>query len=347
LVTFDPIVNSNSVEIPASYTLQYSTDSTFQTGVSSKNFPAIGSDQPWIVTGLTNNQKYYFRAAGVVGSGSSAVTGTYSAAFPAGGMVIGAPSGSLVSGKVTFAGTATGPLYVGFYDQVTGSTYATVVGSQAAPPTSPASYSINVPNGSNYFLFGIIDQNNLGVMNVPGEISNTNAQGAAAVVITGATNNEDLDLTPYSANSIAIARTQHSVRTDQSGNPSINYSINFRLNGLYKLPVAVQLHTGPSPGAIIPADYATGAFNGNIDEFDFTPSLNGAIPNSTQSYTLQVTYSDNTAETLTVPIVGVVDAFATGLSPTGTGVSVEPTFTWTYPASASSYFYQFRLQDNN
>jgi hypothetical protein len=87
-VSFSTIRNSSNVEIPTSYILEYSTDSTFKTGVTSKSFPAAHLDPYWIVTGLANGGPYYFRAAGVVGSGSSAVIGPWSAASPSGGLTI-------------------------------------------------------------------------------------------------------------------------------------------------------------------------------------------------------------------------------------------------------------------
>jgi len=39
----------------------------------------------------------------------------------------------------------------------------------------------------------------------------------------------------------------------------------------------------------------------------------------------------------------VLNAFATDLAPQGSGVSVTPNFSWTDPANASNYTYQFWL----
>jgi len=97
MVYFDSILNSSSVQMPTSYILQYSTDSTFNTGVSSKSFPAAHADHHWIVTGLTNGSTYYFPRGGVVGSGSSAVTGPWSVASPTQGLTIGTPTGPIPS----------------------------------------------------------------------------------------------------------------------------------------------------------------------------------------------------------------------------------------------------------
>jgi hypothetical protein len=64
-----------------------------------------------------------------------------------------------------------------------------VVGSHAAPPTSPASFTVEVPSGT-YQMFGIIDQNNNGLID-PGDITNVNGNGnnngPGAVTISGST----------------------------------------------------------------------------------------------------------------------------------------------------------------
>jgi hypothetical protein len=338
-VSFNTIQNNNGIEMPASYTVQWSTSSSFTTVTGSKSFPATGGNNPWIVNGLANGTTYYFRAQGVAGSSTS----NWSAASS--GITIGAPTGgNAVSGTVTFSGTATGPLYTGFYDQSTGSIYVDQVGSEAHPPTSPASYSVNVPNGSNYVFFGIVDQNNTGLVGGPGEISNVNQNNAAPVVISGALTNEDLTLP--SGNSVAVVMTQNSEQINQNGTSS-NYTIGFKVNGLLKLPVAVELATGPAPGAVIPADIANNAFSGNSDKFNFWTSLNGVTPKVGDTYTLNVTYSDGTTQTLTVAVSAVLDALATNLSPQGSSVSLTPNFSWTDPANASNYTYQFWLCCNS
>ncbi len=331
-VTFSGIQNNNGIEMPTSYTVQWSTSSTFGSVTGTKSFPATGSNNPWIVSGIASGT-YYFRAQGVAGSSTS----SWSSASPA--ITVAAPTGNAVSGKVTFTQTATGPLYVGFYDQNTGYVYATVVGSHASPPTSPASYSVNVPTGTNYYFFAVLDQGNSGLLSGPGQVSNVNSNSASTVAITGTTTNENLTLP--SGNSIAVVLTQSSEQIN-SGNTTTTYSLGFNVNGLVKLPVAVELATGPT-GAVIPADIATNAFNGSADRFSYWTSLNGATPQVNDSYILNVTYSDGTSEILTVKVGAVLNAFATNLAPQGSSVSVTPNFSWTDPANASSYTYQFYL----
>jgi hypothetical protein len=338
-VSFQTIKNNNGIEMPASYTVQWSTTSSFTSIVGSKSFPATGNNNPWIVNGLTNGQILYFRAQGVAGSSTS------SWSSPSSAMTIGAPTaGNTVSGTVSFSETATGPLYVGFYNQSTGAVYVDVVGSKTSPPKSPASYTVQVPTGSDYFFVGILDQNNSGLLTGPGQVTNTNGNNQAPVSITGNMTNEDLTLP--SGNSTATVQTQAWEQINSNGTNTY-YNIGFNVNGLVKLPVAVELATGPALGVVIPADIASGGFYGNSDQFSYWANLNGATPQVGDTYTLNVTYSDGTSEVLTVTVTAVLNAFATNLSPQGSGVSMTPNFGWTDPQNASSYTYQFQLWDQN
>ena len=51
---------------------------------------------------------------------------------------------------------------------------------------------------------------------------------------------------------------------------------------------------------------------------------------------------------MTATVSAVLNAFATSLAPTtGTSVSTTPTFSWVDPANASSYTYQFYMNDSS
>ena len=337
-VSFKSIQNNNGIEMPTSYTVGWSTSQSCSSFAGTKSFPATGQNNPWIVTGLTTGQTYYFCAQGVaVGS-----TGPWSAPSP--GVLIEPPTATgnyLVSGSVTFTTPATGPLYVGFYDQNSGNVYVDAVGSKASPPKTGVSYQVYVPAGTNYYFFGVIDQANSGLISAPGQISNTNSNNAASVAITGTTTDENLNLP--TVNSTASVRTQAQEQINPGSPSTTNYSIGFQVNGSYKLPVAVELASGPT-GVVIPADIATGTFSGSKGgQFSYWTSLNGATPKVGDSYTLDVTYSDTTSDILTVTVSAVLDAFATDLLPQGNGVSVQPNFSWIDPANAGSYTYQFSL----
>lgn len=338
------IENSNQVEMPASYTIQWSTSPTwsvssgFSTVTGSKSVVASGTQgNPWIVSGLTNGQAYYFSVQGVAGSSIS----NFSPVF--GPVTIGAPTaGNTVTGTVTFSQTATGPLYVGFVDQNTNAVYATVVGSHASPPTSPATYTVQVPTGSEYFFFGILDQNNNGIVNAPGEISNVGGGNNQTVISISGNTSEDLTLP--TANSTANVTTQYVSSTSPSGS-STSYDLSFDVKEGIKLPVAVTLTSGPN--MINPVDVGNLCSGCGRVQFQLYSGLGGAVPNVGDAYTFKVTYSDGTVDngTVTAAVTGVLTAsqLATSLSPTGTGGSTTPTFTWTYPANASSYIYSFYI----
>ena len=338
-----PLQNSNGVETPASYTVQWDTSSSFNGTGGSKSFTANGGKNPWIVAGIPNGGPYYFRVQGVAGSSTSNWSATSSA------VTIGAPTGgNTVSGTVTLPSsiTPTGTLYAGFYDLNTGNIYATVI---AGPSNStPNAYSVQVPTGSSYYFFGLVDQTGNGLFG-PGDISNTNESDMIPVAINPSVPSTlTQNLTLPGANALASVRTQSSQQTNLSGATSTGYGVDLRVDALYKLPVAVQLYSGPSY-VVVPTDIATGAFNGNNDEFDYWPGTNGSTPSLSDVFTFNVTYSDSTPGTLTASPNAILSAFATNLSPTWntSGVTTTPTFTWNYPASAANYTYQFLLEDSN
>jgi hypothetical protein len=340
--------NNGGVETPNSYKVQWSTDSSFGSIAGSQCFPANGGQNPWFVSPISGSGPYYFRAAGIVGSCASGTYGNYSS--PSSAITIAAHTGdNAVSGTVKFAGTATGPLYVGFYNYSTGAVYATMVGSKANPPTSPASYSVNVPTASTYYFFGVVDQNNNGLMSAPGNISNTNnGNGIGYANITGPSSTENLDLTPESVNSVAKIRT-NVYKTITANGTNTGYNLGFNVYGQLKLPVAVQLVSGTNPNVVMPSDIATGGFYSNdIDSFSYWPNFNGNAPQVGDSYSLKVTYSDATSETLTATVGAVLDAFATNLSPQQvSNASITPNFSWSYPTGASSYLFGFQLWDSS
>ena len=350
VIVFNAIENSSKVEMPASYTVQWSTSSGFGTVAGSKSFPATGSKGgPSILNGLTNGQVYYFRVQGVAGSSTS----SFSSVF--GPVTIGALTGvNTVTGTVTFSETATGPLYVGFFDNNSNNAYGTAVGSQASPPTSPATYTVQVPNGSSYFFFGFLDQNNDGMIDA-GDVTNTGGgNDKSGLSITGNMSGEDLTLP--TANSTATVTTQYSQNT-YSGGSSTGYNLSFDVRAGIKLPVAVTLTSGPN--VIDPVDLGACTDCGN-PEFQYYVPINSDVPSVGDAYNFLVTYSDASTDTETVTatvtgwngtstIVGASDAVAaSSMLPNGStgpsaGTRTEPTFTWTYPASPSSYTYSFYI----
>ncbi len=305
------------------------------TGVNGSNIWILNNSQPGMTGTFVVSTPYYFRASGNVGAVAGPWT-IYGGSTPT-AVSIGSPTApNTISGTVTFTGTATGPLYVGFFDQTTSQMYV----RRLATPTSPQAYSVEVPNGSNYFFFGIIDQNNDGLIDA-GDISNTKNNDSAPVVISGSAT---MNLTLPSANSTAAVTTQHWNQTTASGS-STGFNLNFDVRDAIKLPASVTLMSGPN--VINPIDIGKCRDCGH-DQYRYYVSLGGTTPTVGDSYSFNVTYTDGTSETVTAQVTAILNAFATNLAPTATSsTSLQPTFSWTDPASASSYTYQFFLWNNS
>ena len=346
---YKPITDSNGAEMATSYTLQWSTTSDFATIAGSQTFPASGDHQnAWLLnssrnSSVTNTKIYYFRAYG-----TSAGTATSSPSNTFGPVTIGAPTGGVtVSGAISFTGTATGPLYVGFLDQTTGNFYADYIPT----PVSAQPYTVQVPIGSNYAFFGIIDQNNDGLIDA-GDIQDTDT--AAITAIAGSTTGENLTL-PSAGSSASVSTTNF--RSTSSSGSSQSYSLYFQVRAATKLPVAVTLESSTNAdgaNVITPMDIAScGGSNSNCGQgFQIGANLGSTSPTVGDTYTFHVTYSDTTTGTLTATVSAVLTSFATNLTPNCTSgcttTITTPPFAWTAPANnASSYTYQFYLNGPN
>jgi hypothetical protein len=333
VVAFYKNAKYNGVEAATSYTLQWSTTSSFSSIAGSKTFPAIGTHSAvWFVNGLTNGNAYYFRAAPIVGG----VTLGYSTLSSP--VTINAPTGTYtVSGSVSFPVAASGPLYVGYLNNFTGGTYLQYI----ANPTSAQAYSIQLPSGS-YQPIAIIDQNNNGVVDAGDLQDVVYGQGNNVVTISG--NTTGASITLPGTNAVAAVQTQHYF----NGSGATNYYyLQFSVQTGLKLPVAVTLVSGPNITG--PIDIALCGQTGSSCSEGFQILTNSGLntPNVGDTYTYNVTYSDGTSGTVTAAVTAVLNGFASNLAPTGTGGSKSPTFTWTDPANASNYTYGFEIGVTN
>ena len=330
VATFNPVADSNGREAATSYVIQWSPSNTFAPTLYEQSFAAMGGKgAPYILSGTNGlaglSGALYFRIRGVNASSHTPWTVTPSA------ITIAAPTGNnTVSGNVNFSGTPTGPMFAGCYDQNSGNIYSAVIPN----PTSPQQpYTVSgIPNGANCFMFGIIDQNKDGVIGA-GDINNTNESSSLPV-----TGNTTQDITLPSANATASLTTLHSRGTDSNGD---QYAFNVDLQGVIKLPVALELTSGSN--VLWPVDVAK---DPNSTDFHFWSSIGSSALNVGDTYDLSVTYSDATSETLHAVVAGILDAFATNLQV----AYINPTsvhFTWAPPANPpASYAYSFRISDN-
>jgi hypothetical protein len=265
-----------------------------------------------------------------------------------------------VSGTVTIPSGVTpalgAPLYVGFYQQSPSSNgpsalYATEISAPASGGVGN-SYTITIPNGSNYYIFGILDQNNDGQIDA-GDVTDTNDNSnASAVTLSGSATavNDTLPAT----NSTATVQTQYSA----CGTNCSSYNLNLQVREGNKLPVAVTLYSGPN--LLNPVDMGQCSSCGNV-QFNYSVNLPGGTPNVGDTYKFTVTYSDGSVDQGSAGTInGKVTAFGstgavagandlpTNLSPSGTSsTSTTPNFTWTFPSNPSNYTYSFYLSQNN
>jgi hypothetical protein len=330
----------NGVELPTSYTVQWSTSKTFATTSGSKPFAAVGG-HPWIVTGIANGSGYYFRARALTASSASPWSTVV------GPVTIGAPAGAnTLSGEVTFSQTATGPLYVGVFDQNTNEAYATVVGSKTSPPTSPASYTVHVPSGSQYFFFALLDQNNDGLID-PKDITNINGYNMITPTLA-VTGNATHNFTLPSGNSVAVVRSGNDLGLSEYGGASHTYELDFDVTGIARLPVAATVLSGPDMPLPLDAMWCQGCGYDVNSSFSFYFTISSNVPKVGATYPIQITYSDGTSETLSPTITALVPT-PTGVLPQGpvTSISTKPTLKWTYPANPGDYLYQMWFADQN
>jgi hypothetical protein len=351
LINFAAITGPNSsgqsVELPASYEVQWSTDPAFQSGISSHSFQAGGANSTgvWLLnnslSGLaatfTNGATCYFRARGVSASVTSDWAYFGNIDSPT-GVTIGAPSGgNTITGTVTFSAVPTGPLYVGFFNKSTGQAYT----AWFANPGATQPYSLQVPSG-NYLFFAVLDQNKDGMID-PGDLSNIRSQADVSVSSDSTQNVNLADL--HSETYVTTQYWSQTVFAGSSPATSSGYGLSFNLAAGDRLPVAVTLTSGPHVPS--PIDFAKCNSCGNV-QFQYNQPINSSVPQVGDTYTFQVSYSDGSSDQLAGAVTAVRNDLPTKLSPAGsTSSGATPTFTWTPPANAASYTYSFTLRDND
>jgi hypothetical protein len=358
-ISYKPIAN-NSVEAATSYDVQWSKDSTFGTGTVVHNFKAVGTGSDvWIlnngtsgVTGtpLANGETYYFEVRARNAAGPASGWTVYGGSTPIGVTIGALSSGNQVQGTVTIpAGiTPTGPLYVGYYNQITN----TVYGTRIASPGSSNAFTVYVPTDTNndYIFFEVLDQNNDGLIDA-GDVTNT-SNNSNGIAISGPLTAQNLTLS--TANSAATVGTQYYQTTGQAGSfSSSGYNINFDVREGNKLPVAVTLLSGPN--VINPVDISNYCPGCGSVQFQYHVPLNSDTPTVGDTYSLKVTYSDSSSdtETLTPAVTGwngttsLVGAseLPSNLAPYDQS-GLDPDFSWSDPSVDSSSLFSFYLTDS-
>jgi hypothetical protein len=387
LIEFNPSTNSNGIEDANQYTVQWSTSQTlggsggaqFLNVAGSHTFTASGDIGVWLLNNavlagsgytFSSGQTYYFQAwsfdtldtanphpSGWCNYTSSGCSGTTNFV----GVTIGTPACTgtctSVSSSVTIPASITintgAPLYLGLlqFSNGSGGSPSAIYAMEIANPVNGANdFTVDVPGGSNYAVFGILDQNNSGGIGT-GAVTNVRNNVTGNLTISGSTQAVP-GITLPTANSLVQVQTQYTQSTSSSGS-STNYQLNLDVSELNKLPVAVTLTSGPN--LIDPVDMSNYCQGCGTPQFQYPSTIPSGTPNVGDTYDFTVTYSDGSQDTGTTvngavtgwngtsSVVGASD-LATNLSPVGTSsTSLTPTFTWTYPANASSYVYSFYL----
>lgn len=318
---WDTIRDANGVEAATAYKIYWGTDAA-----ASNQAPVIvpaKDDGVYIQGNVVNLSSYYYKVSSLVGASESAASGVV------GPVTIGAiPGANVLSGTVTFPGTATGPLFAGVFDQTAGVMRATKIAS----PMSPTAYTVTgIPSGSNYFAFAILDQNGNGLIDA-GDVHNIGSGGGnQTIAITGATTH---NVTLSGANASVLMGTQHERQLGVPGSDS--YGIRSRVSALVKLPVAVTLYSGSN--VAVPADIA------RYYDFEIGWGQGSARPNVGDAYGFKIWYSDGTSELKSGAVSAVLDSFAQTITATPTPSANTPTFSWAAPASPpASYMYYLQL----
>ena len=406
-IEFKPSQNSNSLEDANQYLVQWSTSPTlgggtgggqFATIAGSHTFTATGDNGVWVLNNVvlagsgfsfTSGQTYYFQARSfnTLDTANPHPTGwcNYTATGCGGitgftGVTIGTPDCTgctPVSSSVTIPAAITinagAPLYLGMI-QLSGAG-GNPIGIYVTEITNPVNgvnnfpQPINVPSGSNYIVFGMLDQNKTGGFGA-GTITNVRNEIPASdyLTIPASTNTQNVaGVSLPSANSVATVSTQFSTSSCQGcGSTSTSYQLNFEVRESNKLPVAVTLTSGPNlinTSGTVAIDMANNCNGCGGTDLQYYVTLPGGTPKVGDTYDFTVTYlnpdgttSQDTGTTVTGAVTGwnggstVVDASdaPSALAPNdNTSTSTTPTFTWTDSSSStgSDFNYSFYLSD--
>ena len=319
--------NSNNGPVPAdTYNLYWSTDpdvmgSYLVSGGSITKIAASNDKSTFIHTGIGATIYHYAMKSvvnGVLSGSHASETATTTGA------------GSTITGQVSLSGG--NPL---------GKPLCVFVGTGDAGPTNftalttistSQTFTITgVPDGD-YWIYPMFDMNENGLLDT-GDIGPLDSFKGQAHVAGG---NVDAGILAFSSRNMnASVMTNFWKNGDYTG-----YNLNFNLRSNKKIPVKVTFTGGtnmPGPLAIDAGLSEWGDFQ-NYTNIPWTPHVG-------DSYTFDVTYSDDTTQTVSRAVTNVLDSFATpvsplGVIPYGTGI---PAFTWSAPSSPPAGGYTYRL----
>ncbi len=249
------------------------------------------------------------------------------------------------------------PLYIGFYQQSAGSQSPTAIyaAQVASPVTGDNTVSITIPNGQDYHLLGILDQNDDGQIDAY-DSTNVRNGNPNAVAFSGIPASASMTLPSTGVQ--AFVRTNYS----QDGNSNSSYSLDLEIDEANKLPVRVTLYSGAN--LLDPVDMGICADCGGNISYQYYSNIPGGAPNVGDPYYFTVQYSDGSTDLGSAhTIAGTISAWdsanngsavtgptslPTNMSPvSGGSTAVEPNFTWTFPPNPGDFYYSFFLSSES
>jgi hypothetical protein len=324
IITYTPAWDFNGNDECKDYRLYWS-DTPNVSGSNNIGSMLIVANAPRmaVVRGLTNGQALYFTMTcpdALLLGGYAPEVGPVTVGQTAGGFTL---SGAVNSPALP--GSIVPPLYVlalsdtaGFFTRI-------------ASPVASQAWSMSGLSAGTYKLYAFRDVGGDGKLTPtdPG-----NFFTPATVVISGNQNAPPLEV--LAANGIATVTTGH---LNELGSHS--YSLFVRVRANLKRPVKARVTAGPR--VALPYDLPLNETGGARHEVRM--QLGGIAPVAGDAYSVSVTYSDGTIETLTATV--------SALLPTPNIVTpvllanTTPTFTWNTlaPAPATNYSYSLRLYD--
>jgi hypothetical protein len=316
-VLYDPALTSGRDEC-SRYRVYWNTSATVSgsQNIGSMTFNA-NAPHLIVVRGLTNGDHLYFTM-----DCPDSLLGGFAPTF--GPVTVGPTSGGFtLNGTVDSSALTTltnAPLYV-FAVSSTSGFLTKVLG-----PTAQQNWSIAGLSAGTYSVYTFRDASDDGKLTPtdpsnffdPQTVTVNGNQTAAPIVLSG-------------ANAVAKVTTSH---VFDSGSES--YGLRFVVRPNLKRPVKATLASGPK--LALPLDLPLDENGGARHTVSL--ALGNIAPVSDDTYSISVTYSDLTTETVTAKVVAVLPVPVV-TSPTSTTTNTTPSFTW--QALGSDVYAYFRL----
>ncbi|PNU18571.1 hypothetical protein C2E25_16995, partial [Geothermobacter hydrogeniphilus] len=281
-----------------------------------------------VVSGLSNDQTYYFVMTSQIGSNTSTTTSPVNAFIGIGS------SGYTVSGNLTI-NNAPGPLSSSTpaYTVLVNFAAGAIFVNQTPDPATSTAFNLDGVSDGSYDFYILLDMNNNGYLDA-GDLSTMNGPVTRVTVNGG----NVTGLTPVVDNTNSYQRVE---TTHGKAGGGEYYGLNLNVEPGYRRVAGVQVSGGALP---FPIDVGIDD-SGFFDLWQDSPSR----PGIGDSYSFDITYSDGTTETLTGQVTGVLDDFPTPLAPQGTVSNAStPTFHWAAPQAAmvAPFGYEIYLRGN-